>query len=85
MNKTTLETIAAVTKNPEYNANSITLLMEKLNLNERGFAMLMNVSQYTVRDWINGETTPCSTSRRLMQLFDSMPDIASLLAEEINV
>lgn len=77
----TIKTISAITKNPEYSANAITALMKKLELNERGFAVLMNVTVQTVRDWLYNGVIPCSAARRLMQVLDALPSAASVLSK----
>ena len=37
--------------------------------------MLMNVTPHTVRLWTTGAAKPCGLSRRLMQIFDTCPEV----------
>ena len=60
-------------------------LMKKLNMNERAFALVMNVTPSTTRLWTSGAAQPCGTARRLMQIYDICPEIVSRIAEEQEV
>ena len=60
-------------------------LMKKLNMNERAFALVMNVTPSTIRLWTSGAAQPCGTARRLMQIYDICPEIVSRIAEEQEV
>ena len=73
--KTPLEIISGMTATPEYSPDSIKRLMAKLNLNEKGFAVLMNVLPMTVRLWTSGAVQPCGQSVRLMQIYAACPEI----------
>ena len=57
-------------------------LMEKLGINEKGFALLMNVAPFTVRLWTSGALQPSGTAMRLMQIFETAPEIVSKIAGE---
>ena len=57
-------------------------LMKKLETNEKAFALLMNVTHSTVRLWTTGAARPCSMARRLMQIYESGPEIVSKIAGE---
>jgi len=67
--------IAGAARCPEYAPAMVKGLMKKLDMNERAFALLMNVSPSTVRLWITGATLPCGTARRLMQIYETGPEI----------
>lgn len=56
MNKenTALQMIAEAARCPDYGPDMVKALMEKLDMNEKGFALLMNVSPSTVRLWTSG-------------------------------
>jgi hypothetical protein len=54
-----LKTISGVSKVPEYGPAAVKKLMARLDLNERAFAMLMNVAPMTVRFWTTGAAKPC--------------------------
>ena len=56
--------------------------MEKLGINEKGFALLMNVAPFTVRLWTSGASQPSGTAMRLMQIFETAPEIVSKIAGE---
>ena len=73
--KTPLEIISGMTATPEYTPDSIKRLMARLNLNEKGFAILMNVLPMTVRLWTSGAVQPCGQSVRLMQIYEACPEI----------
>lgn len=62
--------LASVVKCPYYKPAAIRELMKKLDMNEKGFAVLMNVTVETVRLWTSGVVKPCSTAMRLMQMLD---------------
>ena len=57
-------------------------LMEKLDMNEKGFALLMDVTPSTVRLWTSGAVQPCGTAKRLMQIYETGPEIVSKIAGE---
>lgn len=73
---TALQTISNAAKTPEYTPAIIKKLMAKLDMNEKAFAYVMNVSPVTVKYWIAGAVKPCSISRRLMQILDESPALA---------
>ena len=60
MNKenTALQMIAEAARCPDYGPDMVKALMEKLDMNEKGFALLMNVSPSTVRLWPSGAGSP---------------------------
>jgi len=73
--KTPIEIISRMTAMPEYSPEEIKRLMSKLGLNEKGFAVLMNVLPMTVRMWTSGAVQPCGQSVRLMQIYEACPEI----------
>lgn len=75
--QTALQTIAGAARCPEYDPSMVKGLMKKLDMNEKGFALLMNVTPSTVRLWTSGAVRPCGTASRLMQIFDVGPEIVS--------
>lgn len=77
---TALQMIAETARCPDYGPDMITALMEKLDMNERGFALLMNVTPSTVRLWSSGAAQPCGTAKRLMQIYETGPEIISKIA-----
>jgi len=70
-----LKIIAQASKIPNYEPEAIARLMEKLDMNERAFSLIMNVSPITVRLWTAGAAIPSGTAKRLMQLFESCPEL----------
>lgn len=80
--KTALEMIAGAARCPEYSPVMINALMKKLDMNEKGFALLMNVTPSTVRLWTSGAVQPSGTAKRLMQIYETGPEIVSKIAGE---
>lgn len=81
--QTPLRVIAAASAIPDYPPAAVKSLMAGLGLNEKAFALLMNVSPITVRMWTTGAAKPCGLSRRLMQIFETCPEvIAGLISGE---
>ena len=56
------------------------VFMKKLDMNEKGFALLMNVAPSTVRLWTSGAAQPCGTAKRLMQIYETGPEIVGKIA-----
>jgi putative transcriptional regulator len=75
--KTPLEIIAGAAKTPEYAPAAIKTLMKRLDVNEKAFALLLNVTPMTIRLWTSGAVKPCGTSRRLMQIYEICPEAVS--------
>lgn len=48
---------------------------EETGYERKAFALLMNVSPSTVRLWTTGAALPCGTARRLMQIYETEPEI----------
>ena len=80
--KTALEMIAGAARCPEYSPVMISALMKKLDMNEKGFALLMNVTPSTVCLWTSGAVQPSGTAKRLMQIYETGPEIVSKIAGE---
>jgi putative transcriptional regulator len=79
-----LAIIANASKVPVYTPIKVKILMDRLGLNEKGLAILMNVTPMTVRLWTSGAVKPCGTSNRLMQIFEICPDLAAEIASGRN-
>ena len=77
-----LQVIARTAHCPEYSAGMIKRLMATLGVNEKGFALLMNVTPTTVRLWVSGAVQPSSTAKRLMQIYENGPEIVGTLVDE---
>lgn len=77
---TALQMIAEAARCPEYGPEMVTALMKKLDVNEKGFALLMNVTPSTVRLLTSGAVQPSSTAKRLMQIFETGPEIIGKIA-----
>ena len=69
--KSAIQVIAGAARCPEYSPSMVKALMKKLETNEKAFALLMNVA-----------ARPCSMARRLMQIYESGPEIVSKIAGE---
>lgn len=78
--RSAIQVIAGAARCPEYSPSAVKALMKKLDMNERAFALLMNVSPTTVRLWVTGAARPCGVSRRLMQIYETGPEIVSKIA-----
>ena len=77
---TALQMIAETARCPDYGPDMVKALMEKLDMNEKGFALLMNVAPSTVRLWTSGAAQPCGTAKRLMQIYETGPEIINRIA-----
>lgn len=84
---TALHLIAEAARCPDYGPEMVKALMEKLDMNEKGFALLMNVTPSTVRLWTSGAAQPCGTAKRLMQIFETAPETVTVskIAGEVPV
>lgn len=80
--KTPLQVLADLSTAPVFSSNEITKLMKELNLNEKGFSLLMNVTPMTVKLWISGAVSPCGLSRRLLQIYKVYPEIVTVLTNQ---
>lgn len=80
--QTALQTIAEAARCPEYDPPMVKALMKKLDMNEKGFALLMNVTPSTVRLWTSGAAQPCGTAKRLMQIYETGPEIVNKIVGE---
>lgn len=77
---TALQMIAEAARCPEYGPDMVKALMKKLDMNEKGFALLMNVTPSTVRLWTSGAVQSSGTAKRLMQIYETGPEIVSKIA-----
>ena len=75
---TALQMIAEAARCPDYGPDMVKALMKKLDMN--GFALLMNVAPSTVRLWTSGAAQPCGTAKRLMQIYETGPEIVGKIA-----
>lgn len=82
--QTAIQVIAGAARCPEYSPAAVKGLMKKLETNERAFALLMNVSPLTVRLWVTGAARPCGMARRLMQIYESGPEVVGKIAGREN-
>ena len=76
---TVLQMIAGAARCPEYGPDMVKALMD---MNERAFALLMNVAPSTIRLWTSGAAQPSGTARRLMQIYEAGPEIVGKIAGE---
>lgn len=74
-----LQMIAQAARCPEYGPDMVKALMEKLDMNEKGLALLMNVAPSTIRLWTSGAAQPSGTARRLMQIYEAGPGIVGVI------
>ncbi len=64
-----------VTAAPEFDAAHIQQLRRRLNVTQRVFADMLNVSLATVRHWEQGLRTPDGASSRLLEIVERNPDV----------
>ena len=76
----TVRTIVNVTTTPDYSPEAVKLIMQRLQLNEKGLALIMGIAPMTVKLWIVGAVKPCGLSRRLLQIYLLCPEIIDKLA-----
>jgi Predicted transcriptional regulator len=73
--QTPIQIITDASRVPFYHPEAVKRLMVKLDLTEKSFALLMNVTPYTIRLWSSGAVQPCNLARRLMQLYEAVPEL----------
>ena len=66
---------------PDFDSEDVLDLMDDLEMEERAFAILMNVETVTVRLWVSGMTSPSSSARRLMQIYRDIPCVLDCLLD----
>ena len=82
-NKTNaVQVIARATRCPDFEPDEIFSLMRRLNMNEKGLAILINVTPATVRLWTSGAVKPCGTAKRIMQIYSACPEVISRISVE---
>lgn len=77
-----MKTISKIGTVPEFEPQAVVRLMQRLNVNERGLAFLMNVTPTTVKLWTVGAAEPCNPAKRLMQLLGEVPGLVEQFVEE---
>lgn len=55
---------------PEYDAQKIASIRQKLNLSQKGLAAALGVSGRTVEAWETGKNTPSGAARNLLYLIE---------------
>lgn len=60
---------------PQFDAAHIQRLRHRLNVSQRVFAEMLNVSLATVRHWEQGLRTPDGASRRLLEIAERDPTV----------
>ena len=61
-------------------AERIKRIRHRLNVSQREFADMLNVSLSTVRSWEQGQRTPDGASLRLLDIAERQPDVLFLLS-----
>ena len=77
---TALQMIAEASRCPDRSPDMVKSLMKKLDMNEKGFALLMNVAPSTERRWTSGAAQPCGSAKRRLQINDTGPEIVGKIA-----
>ncbi len=80
-----IKVIAKAAETPDYPPTAVKTLMKRFDMNERAFGLLMNVTPMTVRLWTSGAVVPCGLSRRLMQIYDTCPEIVGKITMPDNL
>ena len=83
--QTALQLIAEAARCPVYEPERILALMEKLGINEKGFALLMNVVPFTVWLLTSGASRPSGTGMSLMKIFKAASEVVVRLLENQKV
>ena len=78
--KPVLPVLTRISETPPCTPKEVKALMRRLRLNEKAFALVMNVTPMTVRLWTTGAARPCNLSRRLMQIYARCPDVIDSIA-----
>ena len=76
-----VQIIASAAKCPNFMPAAIRELMKKLDMNEKGFAVLMNVTLETVKLWTAGAVKPCGSAMRVMQILNACPEVINRISE----
>jgi putative transcriptional regulator len=66
---------AVVAVAPQFDATHIQQLRHRLNVSQRVFAEMLNVSLATVRHWEQGIRSPDGASRRLLEIVERDPAV----------
>ena len=72
-----VQIIASTTKCLSFKPAAIRELMKKLDINEKGFAILMNVTPETVRLWGAAAVKAGGTAGRVMQSLNACPEVVN--------
>ncbi|HET6229972.1 MAG TPA: helix-turn-helix domain-containing protein [Longimicrobiaceae bacterium] len=66
---------SAVASPPEYEADAIVGIRERIGVSQAVFAGMLNTSDSTVKAWERGARTPSGPTLRLLELADKHPDV----------
>ena len=77
---TALQMIAEASRCPDYGPDMVKSLMKKLDMNEKGFALLMNVAPSQCVFGPAELHSPAATAKRLMQIYETGPEIVGKIA-----
>ena len=80
--KTPIKVLARAGNIPAFQPGDVKSLMARLEMNEKSFALLMNVTPMTVKLWTSGAVQPCNSARRLMQIYNELPHVIDELLDE---
>ena len=77
---TALQMIAEASRCPDYGPDMVKSLKKKQDKNEKSIALMKNDDPSTVRQWTSGAAQPCGTAKRLMQIYETGPEIVGKIA-----
>ena len=80
--KTPIKVLAKAGNIPAFQSGDVKTLMARLEMNEKSFALLMNVTPMTVKLWTSGAVQPCNSAQRLMQIYKELPHVIDDLLDE---
>ena len=80
--KTPIKVLARAGNIPVFQPGDVKTLMARLEMNEKSFALLMNVTPMTVKLWTSGAVQPCNSAQRLMQIYNELPHVIDELLDE---
>lgn len=72
--------IAEASRCPDYGPDMVKSLMKKLDMNEKGFALLMNVAPSQCVFGPAELHSPAAQQKRLMQIYETGPEIVGKIA-----
>jgi len=67
------KTVITIPETRQFTAGEVRQLREQLGYSRAVFAKMLGVSNKTIEAWEFGKSTPCGSSSRLLELWQSVP------------